>query len=97
MKTVTENAKVVGQVQTVQSADNDYLINFVIKTIREGQSASINVSTNPFRNWNLTNLKKGNQVQLTGKLTEEIWTDPFENSDWEILHLEATDVSILAA
>ena len=97
MKTITEQATVIGQVQTIQSADNNYLIEFVIKTIREGESASINVSTSPFLNWNLTNLREGNQVQLTGQLTQEVWQDPFEGSKWEILNLDATDVSILAA
>lgn len=97
MKTTTQQATVIGQVQAIESANNDYIIEFVIKTIREGENASINVSSSPWRNWQLTSLKKGDEVQITGQLHAEVWQDPFENEEWEILKLEATDVSMLAA
>ena len=75
MKQITQ-ATIVGQVQTVQSAvKDDYLINFVTKVIQEGEprEAWFNVRASPWKNWLLTSLKEGDEVQVTGQLTKEVW------------------------
>ena len=95
MKTITNKETIVGEVQSVRN--DDYLIEFVIKTIREGESANVNISASPWRSWQFTYLKEGDEVQVTGQLNIEIWEDPFENEEWETLTLEATDISVLAA
>ena len=97
MKQITQ-ATIVGQVQTVQStAKDDYLINFVTKVIQEGEVAWFNVKASPWRNWLLTTLKEGDEVQVTGQLTKEVWEDPFDKEELIALYMVATDVSILAA
>ena len=99
MKQITQ-ATIVGQVQTVQSAvKDDYLINFVTKVIQEGEprEAWFNVKASPWRNWQLTSLKEGDEVQVTGQLTKQVWQDPFDKEEVIALYMVATDVSILAA
>ena len=97
MKQITQ-ATIVGQVQTVQSAvKDDYLINFVTKVIQEGKPTWFNVKASPWRNWQLTSLKEGDEVQVTGQLTKEVWEDPFDKEELIALYMVATDVSILAA
>ena len=96
MKTVTQTT-ITGQVREVKPpSKDDYLINFVAKVIREGEVAWFNVTTSPWRNWNL-NLKEGDQVAITGQLTKEVWEDPFNGEELITLEMDATDVSILAA
>ena len=97
MKQITE-ATIIGQVQTVESATKDvYLINFVTKVIQEGEPAWFNVRASPWRNWQLTSLKEGDEVQVTGQLTKEVWQDPLDKEEIIALYMVATDVSILAA
>ena len=94
----TTQATIQGQVQTVQSAaKDDYLINFVTKVIQEGVPAWFNVRASPWKNWQLTSLKEGDEVEVTGQLTREVWQDPFDKEEVIALYMVATDVSILAA
>ena len=64
--------------------------------IREGEAAWFNVTTSPWRNWNLS-LKEGDQIKATGALTKEVWEDPFSGEELITLEMDATDVSVLAA
>ena len=93
MKTVKQ-ATIIGQVQEIKQPNQDYLIEFVIKTIQEGEAVWLNATTSPWKSWNL---KEGDQVTVTGQLTEEVWEDPFNGEELITLEMDATDVSILAA
>ena len=96
----TTQASIVGQVQSIEpTAKNDYLINFVTKVIQEGEprEAWFNVRASPWKNWQLTSLKEGDEVEVTGQLTREVWQDPFNKEEVIALYMVATDVSILAA
>ena len=94
----TTQATIVGQVQSIEpAAKNDYLINFVTKVIQEGEPAWFNVRASPWRNWQLTSLKEGDEVEITGQLTKEVWQNPFDKEEVIALYMVATDVSILAA
>ncbi len=97
MKNTTQ-ATIVGQVQSVKpAAKDDYLINFVTRVIQESETAWFNVSASPWRNWVLTSLKEGDEVEVTGQLTKEVWQDPSSKEELIALYMVATDVSILAA
>ena len=93
MKTVKQ-ATIIGQVQEIKQPNQDYLIEFVIKAIQEGQAVWLNATTSPWKSWNL---KEGDQVTVTGQLTSEVWEDPFSGEELITLEMDATDVSILAA
>ena len=94
----TIQASIVGQVQSIEpAAKDDYLINFVTRVIQEGEPAWFNVRASPWRNWQLTSLKEGDEVEITGQLTKEVWQNPFDKEEVIALYVVATDVSILAA
>ena len=101
MKTITQTT-ITGQVQEVNASrlnredpsKNDYLIEFVIKAIQEGQAVWLNATTSPWKSWNL---KEGDQVTVTGQLTSSVWENPFDGEELITLEMDATDVSILAA
>ena len=94
----TTQATIVGQVQSIEpAAKDDYLINFVTRVIQEGEPAWFNVRASPWRNWQLTSLKEGDEVEITGQLTKEVWQNPFDKEEVIALYVVATDVSILAA
>lgn len=96
MKTVKQ-ATIIGQVQEVKQPSQDgYLIDFVIKVIREGEAAWFNITASPWKNWNL-NLKEGDQIKATGQMIKKVWEDPFSGEELITLEMDATDVSILAA
>ncbi len=99
MKPITQ-ATIIGQVQSIEpTAKDDYLINFVTKVIQEGEprEAWFNVRASPWKNWQLTTLKEGDEVEITGQLTKEVWQNPFDKEEVIALYVVATDVSILAA
>ena len=94
----TTQASIVGQVQSIEpAAKDDYLINFVTRVIQEGEPAWFNVRASPWRNWQLTSLKEGDEVEITGQLTKEVWQNPFDKEEVIALYMVATDVCILAA
>lgn len=93
MKTITQET-IIGQVQSVQSQNQDYLVEFVIKTIREGETTWFNVTANPWEAWSL---KAGDEVSLTGQLTSSTWKDPFEQEEVVTLEMNATSLEKLAA
>ena len=94
----TTQATIIGQVQSIEpTAKDDYLINFVTRVIQEGEPAWFNVRASPWRNWQLTSLKEGDEVEITGQLTKEVWQNPFDKEEVIALYVVATDVSILAA
>ena len=93
MKTVKQ-ATIIGQVQEIKQPNQDYLIEFVIKTIQEGEAVWLNATTSPWKSWNL---KEGDQVTVTGQLTSSVWENPFDGEELITLEMDATDVSILAA
>ena len=94
----TTQATIVGQVQSIEpAAKDDYLINFVTRVIQEGEPAWFNVRASPWKNWQLTSLKEGDEVEITGQLTKEVWQNPFDKEEVIALYVVATDVSILAA
>ncbi len=90
MKTITQET-IVGQVQSVQSQNQDYLVEFVIKTIREGETTWFNVTANPWEAWSL---KSGDEVALTGELTKSVWQDPFEHEEVVTLEMKATSLRL---
>ncbi|MGB0384733.1 MAG: hypothetical protein ACPGWR_07910 [Ardenticatenaceae bacterium] len=93
MKTVTQTT-ITGLVQDVkQPTENNYLIQFVIKTIQEGEAVWLNATTSP---WKGFHLKAGNEVTVTGQLTTQIWENPFFG-DVVALEMDAREVKILAA
>ncbi len=92
MKTVTQET-ITGQVQSVQAANQDYLVQFVIKTVREGETAWFNVTTTGWEAWSV---KEGDEVALTGELTSETWIDPFEKEEVVTLEMNATSLKKLA-
>lgn len=100
MKTITQET-ITGQVQSVQSQNQDghacpphYLVEFVIKTIREGETTWFNVTANPWEAWMLC---AGDEVSLTGQLTSSTWQDPFEQEEVVTLEMNATSLKKLAA
>ena len=93
MKTITQET-IVGQVQSVQSQNQDYLVEFVIKTIREGETTWFNVTANPWEAWVLC---AGDEVSLTGQLTSSIWKDPFEQEEVVTLEMNASSLRKLVA
>ena len=93
MKTITQET-ITGQVQSIQSPNQDYLVEFVIKTIREGETTWFNVTANPWEAWSL---KAGDEVSLTGQLTSSTWQDPFEQEEVVTLEMNATSLKKLAA
>ena len=93
MKTVTQTT-ITGLVQDVkQPTKNCYLVQFVIKTIQEGEAVWLNATTSPWKAWNL---KAGNEVTVTGQLSSSVWEDPFFG-DVVALEMDAREVKILAA
>ena len=93
MKTITQTT-ITGQVQEVKQPNQDYLIEFVIKAIQEGEAVWLNATTSPWKSWNL---KEGDQVTVTGQLTSSVWENPFDGEELITLEMDATDVSVLAA
>ena len=98
----TTQAVIIGQVQSVKpAAKDDYLINFVTRVIHasrgEPREAWFNVRASPWKNWQLTSLKEGDEVEITGQLTKEVWQDPSSKEEVIALYMVATDVCILAA
>ncbi len=93
MKTITQTT-VTGQVQEVKQPNQDYLIEFVIKAIQEGEAVWLNATTSPWKSWNL---KEGDQVTVTGQLTSEVWENPFSEEELITLQMDAREVKILAA
>lgn len=93
MKTVTQET-IVGQVQSVQSDNQDYFVEFVIKTIREGEATWLNATATGWEAWSL---KAGDKVSLTGRLTSETWQDPFEHEEVVTLEMNANSLKKLAA
>ncbi len=94
MKTITQTT-IQGQVESVKPAtENDYLVEFVIKTIREGETTWLNVTATGWEAWSL---RTGDLLSLTGKLTSETWQDPFEHSEIEALEMSATSLERLTA
>lgn len=93
MKTITQET-ITGQVLSIQSPNEDYLVEFVIKTIREGETTWFNVTANPWEAWSL---KAGDEVSLTGQLTSSVWQDPFEHEEVVTLEMNATSLRKLAA
>lgn len=92
MKTVTQET-IIGKVQSVQSNDQNYLVEFVIKTIREGEATWLNATATAWSAWSL---QEGDEVALTGQLTSETWVDPFEHEDVVTLEMNATSLRRLA-
>ncbi len=91
MKTI-RNITVQGQVQSIETANNnDYIVQFVIKTIREGDVAWFNVTAAAWSAWNV---KTGDEVALTGELTSTVWKDPFKNEEFETFEMKATSLKL---
>ena len=94
MKTITQTT-IQGQVQSVEpAAKDDYLVKFVIRTIREGETAWFNATATGWEAWSL---RAGDKVSLTGQLKSETWQDPFSHSFIEALEMSATSLKKLAA
>ncbi len=94
MRTVKQ-ATIQGQVESVkQAAKDDYLVKFVIRTIREGEVTWFNATATGWEAWSL---KTGDKVSLTGQLKSETWQDPFSHSFIEALEMSATSLKKLAA
>ncbi len=94
MKTITQTT-IQGQVQSVEpAAKDDYLVKFVVRTIREGETAWFNATATGWEAWSL---RTGDYVSLTGQLTSETWQDPFEHSLIEALEMNATSLERLTA
>ncbi len=83
-----------GQVQSVKQAEkDDYLVNLVIKTIREGEAAWFNATVTGWEAWMLC---AGDEVSLTGQLKSETWQDPFAEEEVVTLEMNATSLKKLA-
>ena len=93
MKTITQET-IIGKVHSVQPQSQDYLVEFVIKTIREGEATWLNATATAYSAWSL---ETGDKVSLTGLLTSETWVDPFEQEEVVTLEMNATSLKRLVA
>ena len=91
MKTITQET-VQGKVESI-STKGDYIVKFVLKSIREGETAWINVSSNDWQAWSL---REGDEVNLRGQMTSTVWGDPFLNEEIETIEIAASEIRFAA-
>lgn len=76
--------------------NGDLTTTFTLAAIQNGETNWFNVTTSAWKNWLIPDLQAGDQVKVTGQLREEVWTNPFDNSEYVIASLTASNVQKLA-
>ena len=95
----TSNTTLIGHLSQhpITDAKNGNLTTvFTLAASENGETNWFNVTTSVWKNW-LFNLQAGDQVKVTGQLREEVWKDPFDNSEYIIASLAASNIQRLAA
>lgn len=95
----TSNTTLIGHLSQhpiTAPQNGDLATYFTLVASENGETNWFNVTTSVWKNWLLPELQAGDQVKVTGQLREEVWKDPFDNSEYIIASLAASNIQRLA-
>ena len=85
----------LSQHPTTDAKNGNLTTVFTLAASQNGETNWFNVTTSVWKNWLREELRVGDQVKVTGQLTEMVWKDPFDNSEYIIASLAASNIQRL--